>query len=152
MQNSLEAPVRLSSVCLVFFCICKCMSLIFSFYPRSVSSHNAGPRFTSTDWKGIMPPVDAAMVGRVYLSPKPTSPPPVRSSKRRRRPSRRRSQRRRQNRHALFDDFWSYGDWFDYTDFSDIMGESTTLESKNTPVQNVYFFKRGKNTWSHFYL
>ncbi|KAM9348468.1 vitronectin b [Symphorus nematophorus] len=109
------------------------------------SSAHTGPRFTSRDWHGIRPPVDAAMVGRVYLNPKPTSPPPARRrSNRKRKPSKKRSQRGRRTRHVLFDDFWGYDDWFDYSDYSDIIDESTMQEYKSTPVQNVYFFKRDK--------
>ncbi|KAF1378423.1 hypothetical protein PFLUV_G00190400 [Perca fluviatilis] len=113
-------------------------------FGSSFSSHQTGPRFTSRDWQGIRPAVDAAMVGRVYLSPKPTpsSPPPARRrSSRRRRPSKKRAQQRRQSRHVLFDDLWGYDNWFDY---SDIFDESPTQEYKSIPVQNVYFFKRDK--------
>ncbi|TNN66434.1 Vitronectin [Liparis tanakae] len=89
------------------------------------------------------------MVGRVHLSPKPTppAPPPARRrSSRKRRPSKKRAQRRRQSRQALFDDFWSYDDWFgyDYGDYSDLFDEAPTQESKSTPVQNVYLFKKDK--------
>ncbi|CAJ1063295.1 vitronectin b [Xyrichtys novacula] len=111
------------------------------------SSHDIGARYTSRDWHGIRSPVDAAMVGRVYLSPKPTpsSPPPSRRrGSRRRRPNRRRGHRGRHSRHVLFDDFWGYDDWFDYSHFSDMMEEMPTEEQKSTPVQNVYFFKRDK--------
>ncbi|XP_045896428.1 vitronectin b [Micropterus dolomieu] len=109
-----------------------------------VSSHHTGPSFTSRDWQGIRPPVDAAMVGRVHLSPKPTPsspPPPRRWSSRRRRPSKKRGQGRRQSHHVLFDDLWSY-DLFDDSDH--LFDESTTKQYKSTPVQNVYFFKRDK--------
>ncbi|XP_031136743.1 vitronectin b [Sander lucioperca] len=113
-------------------------------FGSSFSSHQTGPRFTSRDWQGIRPAVDAAMVGRVYLSPKPTpsSPPPARRrSSRRRRPSKKRAQQRRQSRYVLFDDLWGYDSWFDY---SEIFDESPTQEYKSIPVQNVYFFKRDK--------
>lgn len=117
-----------------------------------VNSHNSRPSFTNRDWQGIRSPIDAAMVGRVYLSPRstPSSPLPARRrSSRRRRPSKKRGNRRRQSRH-VFDDLWSYDDWFDFVDYSDMMDMSTTQEYKSTPVQNVYFFKKGMNTWSHF--
>uniref|UniRef100_A0A8C2ZL28 Vitronectin b n=1 Tax=Cyclopterus lumpus TaxID=8103 RepID=A0A8C2ZL28_CYCLU len=112
------------------------------------SSHQTGPRFTSRDWQGVRPSVDAAMVGRVYLSPKPTpaAPPPARRpSSRRRRPSKKRAQRRRQSRQTLFDDLWGYDDLFgyDYSDYTDIFDEIPT-EYKSTPLQNVYFFKKDK--------
>ncbi|XP_042355293.1 vitronectin b [Plectropomus leopardus] len=112
-----------------------------------ISSPHTGPRFTSRDWQGIIPPVDAAMVGRVYLSPKPTPSSPRQTRRRsswRGRPSKKRAQRRRLSRHVLFDDLWGYDDLFDYSDYSDIFSETTTQEHKSTPVQNVYFFKRDK--------
>uniref|UniRef100_UPI0037E857A8 vitronectin b n=1 Tax=Semicossyphus pulcher TaxID=241346 RepID=UPI0037E857A8 len=108
------------------------------------SGKHTGARLTSRDWHGIRPPVDAAMVGRVYLSPKPTpSSPPMRRKNRKMKPSKRRRHGRRFSRH-VFDDFWGYDDWFDYDHYSDILEESTTQEHKSTPVQNVYFFKRDK--------
>ncbi|XP_023252791.1 vitronectin-like [Seriola lalandi dorsalis] len=118
-------------------------------FGSAVSSHHTGPRFISRDWQGLRPPVDAAIVGRVYVSPKPTPslPPARRRSSRKRRPSRRNRQRGRHSRHVLFSDLWGYDDWFDYSDYSDysdIIDESTTHEYKSTPVQNVYFFKRDK--------
>ncbi|XP_022594589.1 vitronectin-like [Seriola dumerili] len=119
-------------------------------FGSSISSHHTGPRFISRDWQGLRPPVDAAIVGRVYVSPKPTpsSPPPTRRrSSRKRKPRRRNRQRGRHSRHVLFSDLWGYDDWFDYSDYSDysdIIDESTTQEYKSTPVQNVYFFKRDK--------
>ncbi|XP_074528280.1 vitronectin b [Halichoeres trimaculatus] len=111
------------------------------------SSHHTGERYTSRDWHGIRPPVDATMVGRVYLSSKPTpsSPPPsVRRGNRRRRPSRRGGHRGRHSRQVLFDDLWGYDDWFDFSHYSDLFDVSTTVAQKSTPVQNVYFFKRDK--------
>nr|XP_020473684.1 vitronectin [Monopterus albus] len=110
------------------------------------SSHHTGPRFFIRDWEGIRPPVDAAMVGRVSFSPKPTpSSPPLarRRGSRKKRPSKKRGQRRRQSRY-VFDDFWGYDDWFDYSDYTDITDVHTTQEHTSTPVQNVYFFKRDK--------
>ncbi|KAM7398206.1 hypothetical protein PAMA_006213 [Pampus argenteus] len=114
-------------------------------------SHHTGPHFISSKWVGIRPPVDAAMVGPIYLSPKPTqSPPARRRSSKRRRPSRKRAQKGRRSR-DLFDDLWSYDnvgfDYNIYSDYSDM--PSPTHEDKRTPVQNVYFFKRGMNTLSY---
>lgn len=92
------------------------------------------------------------MVGRIHLSPKPTPPPPARRrSSRRRRPTKKRG---RKTRH-VFDDLFGLDDLFDYSDYSDysdIMVESATRTQEYTPVQNVYFFKRGENPWSHFCL
>lgn len=113
-------------------------------YPSVSSSYNIQPRFISRDWTGIRPPIDATMVGKVYLTPKPTaSPPPVRRrNSRKRRPSKRRgSHRRRQSRH-VFDDLWLYNDWLSY-DYSDVTDETTVQDYRSTPVQNVYFFIRG---------
>lgn len=122
------------------------------FVPCSVSSDRTGPRYTSRDWQGIRSPVDAAMVGRIHLSPKPTPPPPARRrSSRRRKPTKKRG---RKTRH-VFDDLFGLDDLFDYSDYSDysdIMVESATRTQEYTPVQNVYFFKRGENPRSHFCL
>ncbi|XP_058483556.1 vitronectin b [Solea solea] len=112
-----------------------------------ISSHHAGPRFTSRVWKGLKFPVDAAMVGRVHLSPQPTAPVPPAAKKRgnwRKRFNKKRRQRGRKSRQALFDDFWGYDDWFDFSFYGDDSEESTIQEQKSTPVQNVYFFKGDK--------
>ncbi|XP_068600933.1 vitronectin b [Brachionichthys hirsutus] len=127
------------------FCDQTWEELFTELFGDSVSSQYLGPRLTSRDWYGIRPPLDAAMVGRVYLSPKPTSPPPKRRNNRRRKPSKKRAQRAqrdRQSHYALLDDFWFNEDWFDFGDYSD--ERSPTQESKSIPVQNVYFFKRDK--------
>ncbi|XP_051258142.1 vitronectin b [Dicentrarchus labrax] len=145
VQMSRSSPSVLFTRYTDLFCDQTWEDFFTDLFGSSLSSHNTGPRFTSRDWQGIRPPVDAAMVGRVYLSPKPTSPPLTRRrSSRKRRPSKKRDQRRRQSRHVLFDDLWGYDDWSDYSDYSDITDESTTQEYKSTPVQNVYFFKRDK--------
>ncbi|XP_030602535.1 vitronectin b isoform X3 [Archocentrus centrarchus] len=108
----------------------------------SVSSLQTGPHFTSRDWRGIRPPVDAAIVGRVYISPKPTSAPTAKKWKSwRKRPSKRRGQKRRQSGHL--DDFWFY-DLFDLSDYSESSEEHNVQEYQSTPVQNVYFFQRDK--------
>lgn len=110
----------------------------------SVSSLQTGPHFTSRDWRGIRAPVDAAIVGRVYISPKPTSAPTAKKWKsRRKRPSKRRGQRRRQSRH-LMDDFWFYDSLLDLGDYRDSSEERNMQEYQSTPVQNVYFFQRDK--------
>lgn len=113
-----------------------------------VSSHHLGPRQTSQDWRGIRPPVDAAMVGKVFLGPKPTSPPPARRrSNRRRKPSRTRAQRRRQSRFVYFYDLWDDDDdWSD--DYS--TGGTAMQQHQSTPVQNVYFFMKGMDKELHF--
>lgn len=133
------------------FCVymCSCLfgfdltALIFA--PHAVSSHFTGPRLTSRDWQGIQPPVDSAMVGRVYFSPKPTSPPPQRRRQGswKRKPRRKRPHRGRHSRHVLEDllDF----DWIDF-DYFDTPYESIEQQNKSNPVQKVYFFKRGMNS------
>ncbi|CAB1418244.1 unnamed protein product [Pleuronectes platessa] len=108
------------------------------------SDPHTGPRLISRDWQGIRSPVDAAMVGRVYLSPKPTPSPTPAVRRRKKKPSKKRKQRRRQSRHVLFDDFWSYDDWSDYGDYSEVVEERPTEAYRSTPVQNVYFFKGDK--------
>lgn len=145
IQMSRSSPSVLFTRYTDLFCDQTWEDFFTELFGSSLSSHHAGPRFTSRDWQGIRPPVDAAMVGRVYLSPKPTSPPLVRRRfNRRRRPSKKRAHRGRKSRHVLFDDLWGYDDWFDYSDYSDVIAESTTQEYKSTPVQNVYFFKKDK--------
>ncbi|XP_071758971.2 vitronectin b [Centroberyx gerrardi] len=132
--------------------------LFTQLFEGSFGGHHKGPRFISRDWVGIRPPVDAAMVGRVYLSPKATpspspSPPARRRTNRRRRPGRRSRQRGRQSRSLFLEDLWSYdwfGDYSDYSDYSDITDitditdDSATEQYKSMPVQNVYFFKKDK--------
>ncbi|XP_070699881.1 vitronectin b [Pempheris klunzingeri] len=147
VQMSRSSPSMLFTQYTDLFCDQTWEDFFTELFGSSFSSPQTGARFTSRDWQGIGPPVDAAMVGRVYLSPKPvpSSPPPARRrSSRRRRPNRKRGHRRRQSRHTVFDDLFGYDDWFDFSDYSDIFDESTTQEYKSTPVQNVYFFKRDK--------
>lgn len=105
---------------------------------------SVGPRLTSRDWRGIRPPIDAAIVGRVHLTPKPTPRPARRRSSQRRRTSRRRSQRRRQSRQVLFDDLFGFNDYllYDSGDISDYIPLQAE-DVKMTPMQNVYFFKKG---------
>lgn len=126
-------------VCFSFFFL---ILHLHDFCILAVTSSQTGPWFISRDWRGIRPVIDAAIVGRVYTTPKPTSPPTAKKWKsRRKRPSKRRGQRRRQSRH---DDFWFY-DLFDLGDYSDSSEESIMQEYQSTPVQNVYFFKKGKS-------
>lgn len=142
-QSSLEALVRLfldnfqSSVSLCGSNQCGPTHL--------VSSHHLGPRQTSQDWQGIRPPVDAAMVGKVFLGPRPISPPAKRRNNRRRKPSRRRAQRRRQSRFIYFYDLWDDDDWSD--DYSP--GVTAMQQPQSTPVQKVYFFMKGMDKELH---
>ncbi|KAM4726187.1 vitronectin b [Anableps anableps] len=117
--------------------------LFGSFYSRDSS-----PKLTIRDWHGFSPPVDAALVGKVSLSPKPTIPSPParqRGRGRRRRPSKRRGPQRRRQTRYVFDDMWFDYDLFDLgLDYSDVAEVATVQDYKSTPVQNVYFFKKDK--------
>uniref|UniRef100_A0A8C5HJ39 Vitronectin-like n=1 Tax=Gouania willdenowi TaxID=441366 RepID=A0A8C5HJ39_GOUWI len=111
-----------------------------------MSSHQTSPRLINRDWQGIRPPVDAIMVGQVHLTPKPTRLPSIpsrRRSSRKRRPARRGGARRK-SRDFLLDDLWFSDDLFDLGPYSDLFEESPVQEYRETPVQNVYFFKRDK--------
>ncbi|XP_017276753.1 vitronectin b [Kryptolebias marmoratus] len=143
IQMSRSSPSVLFTQYTDLFCDEALEDLISELFGGSFSSPDVGPRFISRDWYGIRAPVDAAMVGRVHLSPRPT-PPGRRRNSRRRRPSKRRgSHRRRQSRH-IFDDLWLY-DWLELVeDYSDVVDETTVQDHKSTPVQNVYFFMRDK--------
>ncbi|XP_056449947.1 vitronectin b [Gadus chalcogrammus] len=129
-----------------------------------------GPRLISSDWLGIKPPIDAAMVGRLYLSPKSTPTTPVvrpsggrRGSKKRRgRGHRRRSRQRGRHSRSVMPDFYSYfqgafygdlssdnygSDYFSSDYYANNYGAATTTAPpglESLPVQNVYFFKKDK--------
>lgn len=145
VQMSRSSPSVLFTRYTDLFCDQTWEDFFTELFGDSVSSHQMGARFITRDWQGIRPTVDAAMVGRVYLSPNPTpsSPPLRRRSSRKRKLGKKRAQQRRRSHHVLFDDLWGYDDWFDYSDFS-IFEESPPPEPKSTPVQNVYFFKKDK--------
>ncbi|XP_061596830.1 vitronectin b isoform X2 [Cololabis saira] len=148
VQMSRSSPSVLFTQYTDLFCDQTLEDLFTELFGSSFTHHNTGPRFISADWHGIRSPVDAALVGRVHLSVKPTlSPPPQarRRSSKRRKPSKKRvPQRRRQSRH-IFEDLWFYDDWFDYgLDYSDITDHTSMDQDKSTPVQNVYFFKKDK--------
>ncbi|KAK5610012.1 hypothetical protein CRENBAI_022385 [Crenichthys baileyi] len=114
----------------------------------SLYTHNTRPQLTIRDWQGIRPPVDAALVGKVSLSPKPTISSPQarqRGRGRRRRPGKRRGPHHRRQSRYVFDDMWFYDDLFDLNlDYSDTAEVATVQDYKSTPVQNVYFFKQDK--------
>jgi len=155
----------------VSVCVCRCVSDCLSVSLCSVHGQNEGPRLISRDWLGIQPPVDAAMVGRLYLSPKATATPPqarpaggrgVLSKRRGRgrgqrgRGQKGRGQRGRQSRSLSYvEDFFSYN-YEDYGDDDDYNRNGAThavpgLASQSVPVQSVYFFKNGRSSfpWSH---
>ncbi|XP_048021169.1 vitronectin-like [Megalobrama amblycephala] len=134
---------------------------------QNIQGHHKGPRFISKDWVGIKPPIDAAMVGRLYVNPGP-SPSPA-SSLSRGRPGRRKKtwgRGARVSRSLFWEDFGldyeeryygaekrgknqkkgrgrrpSFFDVsYDPTDYIDV----EVVQEKATPVQNVYFFKKDK--------
>ncbi|XP_037603538.1 vitronectin b [Sebastes umbrosus] len=147
VQMSRSSPSMLFTRYTDLFCDQTWEDFFTELFGSSISSHHTGPRLTSRDWQGIRHPVDAAMVGRVYLSPKPTASSLLaarRRSSRKKKLSKKRAQRRRQSRQVLFDDLWGYDDLFAYSDYSDIFDDSPIQEYKSTPIQNVYFFKRDK--------
>ncbi|XP_072518757.1 vitronectin b [Salminus brasiliensis] len=147
---------------------------IFTFIFGNLQGHHKGPRFISKDWVGIKPPIDAAMVGRLYMSSKPSSSPSP-STDTDAILSRRRSQRRRKhkNRGSRLSRslFWEdvgldyeeryFGaerrgkdqkkgrgrrpSFFDYSyEPADYTDIEITEQEKAIPVQNVYFFKKDK--------
>ncbi|XP_068457289.1 vitronectin b [Clinocottus analis] len=148
VRMSLTSPSVLFTRYTDLFCDQTWEDFFNDLFGSSYGSHQTGPRFTSRDWQGVMPSVDAAMVGRVYLSPKPmpSSPPSARRRSSRKKTSKKRAQRRRQSRQTFFDELWGFDDlWgYDYGDYSDLFEETPTQEYKSTPVQNVYFFKKDK--------
>ncbi|XP_029957538.1 vitronectin b [Salarias fasciatus] len=114
-------------------------------FGEPLSSFQTGPRLTRRDWIGVPAPVDAAIVGPVYVSPQPTPslPPAVRrrGGSRRSRINKRRKSRRRQSR-GLFDYLMLDDDFFDL--FDDYAYDETAMQDISTPVQKVYFFKKDK--------
>ncbi|KAI7795883.1 Vtnb protein [Triplophysa rosa] len=144
-----------------------CVDSLFSMLFQGLHGHHKGPRFISKDWVGIKPPVDAAMVGRLYLSPGPSSSPSTGHG--RDRTSRRKKGRGRGSRvsRSLFwEDFGldyeeryfgaeSRGknkkkgrgkrpSFFDMSYDSEDYLDLEVVQEKATPVQNVYFFKKDK--------
>lgn len=132
------------------FCDQTFEDLFRELFGPSVSSPSLGPRFISRDWLGLSYPVDAAMVGRVKLTPKPTPTPAVtvakRYNSRRRRPSKRRGSRR--SRYVSMDDLYDLFDYSEYTDYVEPMSTRNTQRQQQqiqpTPVQSVFFFKKDK--------
>ncbi|KAF7206419.1 vitronectin b [Nothobranchius furzeri] len=147
IQMTRSSPSVLFTRYTDLFCDQTFEDIFTELFGGSSSSHSTGHRFISTDWYGIRGPVDATMVGKVYISTKPTASPPLarRRSKHRKRPNKRRGfHRRRYSRH-VFDDLWPYSSWFDLSnEYSDLMEETAMQDQRNSPVQNVYFFIRDK--------
>uniref|UniRef100_A0A671QSH9 Vitronectin b n=1 Tax=Sinocyclocheilus anshuiensis TaxID=1608454 RepID=A0A671QSH9_9TELE len=85
------------------------------------------PRFISKDWIGIKPPIDAAMVGRLYVSPVP-SPSPATSLKKRGK-----NQKKGRGRCPF---------WFDMSYDPDDYIDVEIVQEKATPVQMSTSLKR----------
>ncbi|XP_061818939.1 vitronectin b [Nerophis lumbriciformis] len=143
VQMSRSSPSLLFTRYTDLFCDLTCEDLFSKLFGVTGGSQHLGPHLIRKNWMGITPPVDAAMVGRVFLSPRPSPapPPPGRGFKRYRgrRPSRR--YRGRKSRHAIFDDFFL--DLFDFDDMSEEVAPPP-LPPKRTPVQYVYLFKKDR--------
>ncbi|XP_051537464.1 vitronectin-like isoform X2 [Myxocyprinus asiaticus] len=136
---------------------------------QGFQGHHKGPRFISKDWIGIKPPVDAAMLGRLYVSPVSSPSPATSSSRGRTRQRKKNKGRGSRDSHSLFwDDFgldyeeryhgaekhgknhkkgrgrrpsFSFFDMsYDPEDYTDVV----VVQEKAMPVQNVYFFKKDK--------
>uniref|UniRef100_A0A671P7A7 Vitronectin-like n=1 Tax=Sinocyclocheilus anshuiensis TaxID=1608454 RepID=A0A671P7A7_9TELE len=141
---------------------------VFALLFQGIQGHHKGPRFISKDWIGIKPPIDAAMVGRLYVSPGP-SPSPATSLSRGRTGQRKKTRGRGARvSHSLFwEDFGLdyeeryYGaekhgknqkkgrgrrpSLFDMSyDPDDYIDHVEIVQEKATPVQNVFFFKKDK--------
>ncbi|XP_057677904.1 vitronectin b [Corythoichthys intestinalis] len=137
VQMRRSSPSLLFSRYTDLFCDQTLEDLFAELFGTAGQSSSSGPHLISKNWLGVPSQVDAAMVGRVSMSP--TRPPSARRpNSRRRRPNRK--NRRRQSRQTMFD-IWS--DLFDDDDTSlEVAKVEPTLAPVATPVQYVYFFKR----------
>ncbi|XP_062392960.1 vitronectin b [Sardina pilchardus] len=137
---------------------------LFTLLFHGVDKHHKGPHFISKDWIGIKPPVDAVMVGQLYMSATPTKAPSTGRSRSRQRG--RKPQRTRESRSLFWEDFGLdyeeryhgttrnkkkergrrpetftdlfFGTPMEYADYE------VEVEEKAMPAQNVYFFKKDK--------
>uniref|UniRef100_A0A9J7ZYI5 Vitronectin b n=1 Tax=Cyprinus carpio carpio TaxID=630221 RepID=A0A9J7ZYI5_CYPCA len=140
---------------------------VFDLLFQDIHGHHKGPRLISKDWIGMKPPIDAAMVGRLYVSPGP-SPSPATGLSRGRTGRRKKTRGRgvRVSRSLFWEDFGLdyeeryYGAekrgkkqkkgrgrrpfWFDMSYDPDDYIDMEIVQEKATPVQNVYFFKKDK--------
>ncbi|TRY57287.1 hypothetical protein DNTS_008884 [Danionella cerebrum] len=139
---------------------------IFDLLFQGVQGHHKGPRFISKDWIGIKPPVDAAMVGRLYVNPAPECPTSPSTGGRSGRKRKNQGKGARTSRDLFWEDIGLdyeeryYGaekksksqrkgrgrlpSLFDFGfDPIDLTNEEV-FQEKPTPVQNVYFFKKDK--------
>ncbi|XP_051902419.1 vitronectin-like [Hippocampus zosterae] len=141
VRMSRSSPSLLFSRYTDLFCDQSLDDLFATLFGAAGGRRSPGPHLIGRDWAGLVPPVDAAMAGRVFLSPEP-APPKSPPFARRRNQHRRRKSRRRQSRQAPFDDFWS--DLFDdgETSQEEVAVAAPPPPRGQTPVQYVYFFKR----------
>ncbi|KTF93365.1 hypothetical protein cypCar_00027348 [Cyprinus carpio] len=141
---------------------------MFALLFQGIQGDHKGPRFISKDWIGIKPPIDAAMVGRLYVNPGP-SPSPATSLSRGRTGRRKKTRGRgaRVSRSLFWEDFGLdyeeryYGaekrgkkqkkgrgrrpSLFDMSyDSDDYIDHVEIVQEKAKPVQNVFFFKKDK--------
>ncbi|KAG5284786.1 hypothetical protein AALO_G00030490 [Alosa alosa] len=139
---------------------------LFTLLFQGLDGHHKGPHFISKDWVGIKPPVDAVMVGRLYMSTKPTTAPSAGRGRGRGRQRGRKAQRTRESRSLFWEDFGlDYEERYHSTTrnekkergrrpqtFTDLFLGSpmeyadyeVEVEEKAMPAQNVYFFKKDK--------
>ncbi|XP_062867805.1 vitronectin b [Trichomycterus rosablanca] len=146
---------------------------LFNLIFRGTPGHHTGPGFINIDWQGIKPPVDAAMLGRLYVSdyreiPSSSSAPSVEKSRGRTRGGHRRktkNKRVRVSRSTFWEDLGlDYEEryfgaqmrnkkkhhsrrpsLFDYIYDSMESDETQNIgQIKGTPMQNVYFFQKDK--------
>ncbi|XP_046723017.1 vitronectin b isoform X2 [Silurus meridionalis] len=143
------------------------MDDLFALIFPDISGHHKGPRFISRDWVGIKPPIDAAMVGRLYLTSVAYDSATHSLSQVQRTRGRSRGRGSKKSHSSFWDDLdFDYDERFfgaqrrkkgqkkgrgrrpsfdsvfsyDDTDYAD----SDLVEKKEMPVQNVYFFQKDK--------
>uniref|UniRef100_A0AAY5EI60 SMB domain-containing protein n=1 Tax=Electrophorus electricus TaxID=8005 RepID=A0AAY5EI60_ELEEL len=130
------------------YCDCDWADLFaLIFQGCKLEGSHKGPRSIARDWVGITPPIDAAMVGRLYVSPGPSQPwaptaGPVGGGHSRSRPGRRKKGRGQGGRGSpshLKKKRGRCPSLFDCMDNTDV-----EIQDKAVPVQKVYFFKNDK--------
>uniref|UniRef100_A0A671QR38 Vitronectin b n=1 Tax=Sinocyclocheilus anshuiensis TaxID=1608454 RepID=A0A671QR38_9TELE len=118
---------------------------VFALLFQGIHGHHKGPRFISKDWIGIKPPIDAAMVGRLYVSPVP-SPSPATSLSRgrtgRRKKTRAEKRGKNQKKGRGRCPFW-FDMSYDPDDYIDV----EIVQEKATPVQMSTSLKRIMNLY-----
>ncbi|XP_063059127.1 vitronectin b [Engraulis encrasicolus] len=172
VQMTKASPSRLFTQYTDTYCLNpwdELLELLFQGY----EGHKKGPRFISKDWHGIKAPVDAAMLGRLYVMPKPTDAPSAAGSRKRSRGRGRNKARKsrssaRQARSLFWEDYGldyeeryfgatdkkkdrgrrpSLSLWdylYEPTDPVEITDIEVEVHDNPMPAQNVYFFKKDK--------